>query len=67
MLDVFDKIEELLKEMIKGFNECELVIIVKNGKTTVVEKGKQVKHVKRVEFTDAIDEIPEIIIQKGVI
>ena len=66
MLDIFNKIEELSEEIIKGFNECELVIIVKNGKTTIVEKGKPIKHVKRIEFTHAIDEVPEIIIQKGV-
>lgn len=67
MEELIKQYEKVCNELINAFNDTELVIIVKNGKTSVIENGKQVKYVKRVEFTSAVDEVPEIIIQKGVI
>lgn len=67
MVDIICKMGKLAEEILKIFNEYELIITVKNGKTNVIEHGNVVKGVKRIEFTDAIDEVPEIIIQKGVI
>lgn len=67
MEELIKQYEKVCSELINAFNDTELVIIVKNGKTSVIENGKQVKYVKRVEFTSAMGEVPEIIIQKGVI
>ncbi len=67
MEELIKNYEKVSREILNGFNDSELIIIVKGGKTTVIEKGKPVKYVKRIEFTSAIDEVPEIIIQKGVI
>lgn len=67
MENLIYEIGKLSEEILKGFNDSELIIIVKDGKTNVIEHGKLVKYVKRIEFTDSADEVPEIIIQKGVI
>ena len=67
MENILCEIGKLSEKILKGFNDSELIIIVKDGKTSVIEHGKPIKCLKKIEFTDAIDEMPEIIIQKGVI
>lgn len=67
MEQMIEQFEKISNQIVKAINDSELIIIVKNGKTSVIEHGKRIEHLKRVEFTDAIDEVPEIIIQKGVI
>lgn len=67
MIDVINEIGKLSEKIVKSFNESELVIIVKDGKTNIIEHGKAVKYIKKIEFTHAEGEVPEIIIQKGVI
>lgn len=67
MENIICEIGKLSEKILKEFNDSELIIIVKDGKTSVIERGKPIKYLKRIEFTYAVDEVPEIIIQKGVI
>lgn len=67
MEKIIELMGKLSEEILRNFNDSDLIIIVKDGKTNIIEHGKQIKHVKRIEFTYALDEVPEVIIQKGVI
>ncbi len=67
MEELLIEIGKLSEKILKGVNDSDLIIIVKDGRTNIIEHGKPVKCVKRIEFTHAVDEAPEIIIQKGVI
>lgn len=59
-------INDSLEKIIEGINESDLIIIVKNNKVNIIEHGKALKGVQKIEFSSALDEIPTIKIEKVV-
>lgn len=64
ILNLYNKISE---ELIKNYNDCEIIIIVKDGKVRLIEKGKEIKHLTNLNFSAGIGEVSEITITKRVI
>lgn len=67
MENIIKTIGELSENIVKAFNDCELIIIVKKGEIKLVEKGELIRGVQRVEFTGALDEVPNLKIEKAVV
>lgn len=64
LLEEYQKVSE---NLVNSFKNCDLMIIVKDGKTKVIENGKEIHHLRRIYFTAAADEIPTIEIEKNIL
>jgi len=59
-------IAKAYENIVKMFDDSELIIFVKNGKTNIVDHGEVIKGVQSIDFSASIDEMPELIIRKVV-
>ena len=63
-MDLAEQICKTVNDLTETINSSDLIIIVKDRKTIVIEKGKRIEGIQHIDFTHSFDELPSLIIEK---